>query len=278
MIRARKKVDNYLPSYANDLGIGALGLGKLFSTENQQFTKEQMGQLGKLSPQDRLALSLPPGKSVAEAITASVRLNPRLLLSPNSSELLVEALVDLLEAAHFGHFEHRLPWLLPNENHKLAAETARKALDVLVSGNQGNPREYPTHLLAGIVGIMQVALAPLQRAWRKMIEEDVPRTARLQAIRKRFRAEAEELGRVYCPTQPQEPTSALMAEVENLTDSELQSRLTNNAETTEGWKKNLLAASARLAERATGISFKSFKRAWENEPSLRQVHEAQLRP
>jgi hypothetical protein len=249
----------------------------LFSSENRQFTEEQMQQLEKMSPLDRLALSLPPGRSVAEAITASIRLNPRSLLNPNSSERLVVALVDLLEAAHFGNFEHRFPGLLPKGNHKLAAETARKALDVLVSGNQGNPREYPTHLLAGVVGIMQVALAPLQRAWRESFGEPV--AVRRKAIRDWLCAEVEELVRSIQPAELQQAyRDALNAKVECLTDSELQSRLTNNADTTEGWKRNLLAASARLAERSTGISFKSFKRAWEKEPSLRQIYEAHLRP
>jgi hypothetical protein len=270
IIRAHQKIANYLPSYANDLGVGALGLGKLFSSENRQFTEEQMEQLEKMSPQDRLALSLPPGRSVAEAITASIRLNPRSLLNPNSSERLVAALVDLLEAAHFGNFEHRIPWLLPKDNHKLAAETARKALNVLVSGKQGNPRDYPTHLLANVVGIMQVALAPLQSAWRESFGE--PIAARLEAIRERLRAEVEELVRSIQPAELQQTNrDGFNAEVECLTNTELQSLLANNADTTEGRKKNLLAASARLAERATGISFKVFVRAWKQEPKLQEI-------
>jgi hypothetical protein len=59
--------------------------------------------------------------------------------------------------------------------------------------------------------------------------------------------------------------------VECLTNTELQSLLANNADTTEGRKKNLLAASARLAERATGISFKVFVRAWKQEPKLQEI-------
>jgi hypothetical protein len=229
-----------------------------------------MEQLENMSPQEAMALLTPPGRSVAELIAGSIRLNPRSLLDPKGSERLIPALVDLLEAAHFGKFEHRFPGLLPKDNHKLAATTARKALNVLVSGNTGNPREYPTHLLAGVVHIMQLALEPLQRAWRACFEDGMPLTGRLKAIRERLRAEVEELVRSIQPAEAKQAyRERYNAEVESFTDTELQSRLTNNADNTEDRNKNLLAASARLAERATGISFKSFMRAWEEEQSMR---------
>jgi hypothetical protein len=178
-------------------------------------------------------------------------------------------LVDLLEAAHFGNFEHRFPGLLPKDNHKLAVARARKALSALVRGNQGNPREYPTHLLAHVVHIIQLALEPLQRAWRAWHDDDVPRAARLKATRERLRAEVEELVRAFQSAELQQANrDAFNAEVERLTDSELQSLLANNEQTPEGWEKNLLTASARLAERATGISFKAFIRARKKEKSL----------
>ena len=58
---------------------------------------------------------------------------------------------------------------------------------------------------------------------------------------------------------------------EQLTDTELQSWLTNNDQTAEGREKNLLMASARAVEKATGISFKVFVRAWKQEPKLQEM-------
>jgi hypothetical protein len=240
MVHARQTVA-YLPHAASDPGIGAVELGKL----------------------------LLPGMSKAEVLAATIRINPRSLLDPKSGGQLVAALVDLLEAAHFGNFEHRFPNLLPKDNHKLAAVTARKALNLLVVTKQGNPRDYPTHLLAGIVGIMHDALAPLQRAWRAATDAGVPRAARLKAIRERLQAEVEELVRSFQPAEvQQEQRAGFNAEVEQLTDNELQSWLTNNDQTAEGREKNLLMASARAVEKATGISFKVFVRAWKQEPKL----------
>lgn len=267
MGRARQEIDNYLPH--NVKHMAALGLGKLLGSENRRLTEEQMEQIKNLSPLDALPLLTPPGKNVADVIAAYIRLNPRALLSPNTSNLLVAALVDLLEAAHFGNFEHRFPGLLPKDNHKLAVARARKALKALVSGNQGNPREYPTHVLAHVVDIIQLALEPLQRAWRKWHDDDVPRAARLKATRERLCAEVEELVRAFPSAEEQQANrDAFNAELECLTDSKLQSLLANNEQTPEGWKENLLTASARLAERATGISSKAFVRAWKKEKPL----------
>ena len=264
---ARREIDNYLPHNVNHLA--ALGLGKLLGSENRRLTEEQMEQIKNLSPLDKLPLLLPPGKNVADAIAAYIRLHPRALLSPNTNNLLVAALVDLLEAAHFGNFEHRFPGLLPKDNRKLAVARARKALNALVRGNQGNPREYPTHLLAHVVHIMQLALEPLQRAWCAWKDAKVPREGQLKAIRERLRAEVEELVRPIQPAESQQATrDAFNVEVERLTDTELQASLSNYDDTPEGWKKNLLTASARLAEKATGISFKAFDRAWKKENTL----------
>jgi hypothetical protein len=243
MVKARQMVA-YLPHAASDPGIGAVELGKL----------------------------LLPGMSNAEVLAVTIRINPRSLLDPKGGGQLVVALVDLLEAAHFGNFEHRFPNLLPKGNLKLAAVTARKALNLLVVTKQGNPRDYPTHLLAGIVGIMHDALAPLQRAWRAAKDAGVPRAARLKTIRERLRAEVEELVRSMKPTAAQQAyRDGFNAEVEPLTDTELQSWLTNNDQTAEGREKNLLMASARAVEKATGISFKVFVRAWKQEPKLQEM-------
>ena len=243
MVKAQQMVA-YLAHAASDPGIGAVELGKL----------------------------LPPGRSFAEAIAATIRINPRSLLDPKSGGQFVAALVDLLEAAHFGNFEHRFPNLLPKDNHKLAAAQARKALNLLVVTKQGNPRDYPTHLLAEIVGIMHDALVPLQRAWRDAKDAGVPRAARLKTIRERLQAEVEELVRSFQPAEvQQEQRAGFNAEVEQLTDTELQSWLTNNDQTAEGREKNLLMASARAVEKATGISFKVFVRAWKQEPKLQEM-------
>ena len=164
MAHARQEIANYLPRNANDLGWGALGLGKLFETENRRVTKEELEQLKNMSPPERLARLAPPGVSVAEVIAGFIRLNPRSLLDPNG-EHLVEALVDLLEAAHFGNCANRFPGLLPTDNRKRAASTARKALGLLAKGSQGNPPDYPPELLASEVGLIQVALAPIKKVW-----------------------------------------------------------------------------------------------------------------
>ena len=137
MAQARQEIANYLPSNASDAGYIALGLGKLLPSAN---------------------------RSQAETIAASIRNNPRSLLDPNGGHL-VEALVDLLEAAHFGNCANRFPGLLPTDNRKQAAATARKALGLLASSSQGNPPNYPAELLASVVGLIQVALAPIKKAW-----------------------------------------------------------------------------------------------------------------
>ena len=100
----------------------------------------------------------------------------------------------------------------------------------------------------------------------------MPREGQLKTIRERLRAEVEELVRPIQPAESQQATrDELNAEVERLTDTELQASITNYDDTPEGWKKNLLAASARLAEKATGISFKAFVRAWKKEKSPQAV-------
>jgi hypothetical protein len=107
MVFARQKIDDYLAHDVNDLA--ALGLGEWLGTQNRQLPEEQREQLKDMSPTDAMARLLPPGKSVAETIAKFIRLNPRSLLNPKSSNPLVAALVDLLEAACFGNFEHRFP-------------------------------------------------------------------------------------------------------------------------------------------------------------------------
>jgi hypothetical protein len=164
MAHARKTIADYLPHTANDLGWGALALGKMFEMESRQFTDEQMEQLENLSLPERLERLAPPGVSVAEVIAGSIRHNPRSLLDPNKRHL-VEALVDLLEAAHFGHCANRFPCLLPTDNRKRAASKARKALGLLAKGSQGNPPDFPPELLASEVGLIQAALAPIKKAW-----------------------------------------------------------------------------------------------------------------
>ena len=244
MVHARQNLDSYLPHAARDAGQAAVNMGKL----------------------------LTPDASLADKIAAHIRVNPRSLLE---NDHLVAALVDLLEAAHFGNFEHRFPGLLPKDNQKLATATARKALNLLIVTKPGNPREYPTHVLANAVGIMQVALAPLQRAWRAAKDAGVPKAAQLKAIRERLHAEVEELVRCIQPAEAQQAyRDGFNAEVEQLTDTELQSWLTNYDHTAEGWKRNLLMASARAVEKATkaaGISFKVFVRAWKQEPNLQEM-------
>jgi len=118
-----------------------------------------------MTPLESLVMLAPRGVSVAEMIAGSIRLNPRSLLDANTGGRLVEALVDLLEAAHFGTCANRFPGLLPTDKRKQAASTARKALGMLAKGSQGNPPDYPPELLASEVGFIQVALAPIKKAW-----------------------------------------------------------------------------------------------------------------
>jgi hypothetical protein len=173
----RQEVANYLSNTASDQGWGALALGKLFSSENRHFSDGEMEQKENMSPHELLKKSLPPDRSVAEAIVASIRCNPLSLLNPNINERLVAALVDLLEAAHFGTCKHRFPGLLPEGNRKLAATTARKALRLLSTSSQGNPPDYPPEFLSNQVGLIQVALAPIKKAWG---------ASNLETIRKTF--------------------------------------------------------------------------------------------
>jgi hypothetical protein len=165
MAHARQEIANYLPREANDLGWRAIGLGKLFGAENRRVTKEELEKLKSVSTPERLARLAPPGVSVAEVIAGFIRLNPRSLLETDG-EHLVKALVDLLESAHFGNCENRFPGLLPTDNRKRAASTARKALGLLAKGSQGSPPDYPPELLASAVGFIQVALSPIKKAWR----------------------------------------------------------------------------------------------------------------
>jgi hypothetical protein len=224
MAHARRTIETLLARAQGDMGHVALASGKLFSPASRQLSEEEMEQLDSLPPLARVEKLLPPGRSLAEAIAGFIRVSPRSIL--DSNRWLAEALVDLLEAAHFGICEHRIPALLPRDNRKQAAATARKALRLLCAGNPGNPSGLPAYELAGVVEIIQLALGPLQQAWRKTDLE--PIRARLLNIRSTF-----------------------AAEVEGFKDAELQALLT----------EKLLTASARLASRETGIGYKSYLRA-----------------
>jgi hypothetical protein len=165
MAHARQEIANFLPHTASDIGWGALGMGCLLSTTNQRVTGEQLEKLEAKTPEERFMELCPPDKR-AETIIAFIRVNPRSLLNPNNNgKWLVTALVNLLEAAHFGTGANQLPGLLPEGNRKLTASTARRALRLLSRGEQGNPPDYPLGLLASEVGLIQVALAPIKKTW-----------------------------------------------------------------------------------------------------------------
>jgi hypothetical protein len=72
--------------------------------------------------------------SHAERCVAYIRICPRVLLQRKQGRWLLEALVDLLEAARFGVCVHRVAGIVPKGNQKLATRTARKALAALIRG------------------------------------------------------------------------------------------------------------------------------------------------
>lgn len=165
MEAARRKVQNYLSDTANDPGWGALALKRFSLARKERLTEEELEQLEGMKPEHVMAKVLAPDISPAEAIVAFIRLNPRSLLNPKTSERMIAALVDLLEAAHFGTCAHRFPGLLPKENRKVAASTARRALRLLSRGETGNPPDYPPEFLANVVRRIQVAFAPIKKVW-----------------------------------------------------------------------------------------------------------------
>jgi hypothetical protein len=201
MEKVRREVSNYLPN--SNAGWGALATKQFMSAAKQ------------------------PGN--ADRIVALIRARPRSLLTNHG---LVTALVELLEVAHFG---------TATDNRKLARSTARRALRLLSRSGQGNPPDYPPEFLANKVGLLQVAFAPITKAWAACHRE-------LSAVRLMFKDE-----------------------VKNFSDKELKSLLRESL-----LRDGLLMAAARLGERATGINKESFVTAWRKSPSSQQLFQANL--
>lgn len=116
-----------------------------------------------------------------------------------------------------------------------AAASAKKMLAVLSRGRVGDRCPVPDLVLATESFAICVALADLKQVWRGFSHD--PIATRLEGIRK------------------------LIGEEHNrFLDRELVSLLAG--------KDNLPTASARAAEKATGISYKAFLRAWGEHPEI----------
>jgi hypothetical protein len=119
---------------------------------------------------------------------------------------------------------------------KAAAVSARKILTLLIRATPGNRCPVPDRVLAIQSYAICVALHDLQRAWREFTGE--PIRARLDGIR-------EMIGSGH----------------DKFKNRELQSLMT----------ASLPTASARVAEKVTGIASESFIRAWKKHPATRWI-------
>jgi len=121
-----------------------------------------------------------------------------------------------------------------------AAASARRTLKILTKGRQGNACRIPDTVLATESLAICVALHDLRKAWQVFDHE--PRATRLEGIRK------------------------LIGEEErDFKDMELKSLLLSGV--------GLPEASARVAAKATGISYKTFLRVWNQNPQIQKFFE-----
>lgn len=123
----------------------------------------------------------------AEEVVEVIRRCPALLLEEDC-KVLLEALVDLLEAASFGESKYRIKGALPELPHKLVASAdakrlelvadtpaprrpvadhARRALQALASGTQGRGYNYQSKLLVEIVKMFRARIVHLQAEYRQ---------------------------------------------------------------------------------------------------------------
>ncbi len=121
---------------------------------------------------------------------------------------------------------------------KTKAASARKTLAVLVSSRRGNRFPVPDNVLAHPLLVIGLALAPLKDAWHRFSRD--PIATRLEGIRKLIGGEGN-----------------------NFSDTELLQLLAG--------EDNLPTASARIAGKATGFSYKTFLRVWRNSPELQRT-------
>lgn len=120
---------------------------------------------------------------------------------------------------------------------RAAAASARQTLAVLSRGRVGDRCPVPDLVLAAESFAICVRLAGLKQAWRGFSHD--PIATRLEGIRK-----------------------LIGEEHTRFPDRELLSLLAG--------EDNLPTASARAAEKATGISYKAFLRAWGEDPEIRE--------
>ena len=172
-----------------------------------------------------LARNTPDFDTPAFAV-AMIRDNPAALLTKEGRPLL-EALVDLLEAAKSGDSARRIPKLIPEGTRKRVKEKAQKILALLTKPKSGGELELPAANLADCVKIFRCRVTQLKAEYRKTFT--LPRAVRLEKMRKAHRAE-----------------------LRPFTDKKLQFLLHGN----------LLKTAARLAEGATRISAEACEKAY----------------
>jgi hypothetical protein len=110
------------------------------------YAKQQLAMYIKGKDAGWIALGLKsilpePHSTYAENLAAFIRLNPQALIDDREGTLTA-ALAQLIEAANFGHLEHRVPGLLPT-NRTQAASVARAALKLLTERPRGNAYQSP---------------------------------------------------------------------------------------------------------------------------------------
>lgn len=162
-----------------------------------------------------------------EKVVELIQNNPAMLLHPDGKELL-QALVDLLEAASYGDSACRVLNVCGSGGRKRSAAAAAKALLPLATMLPGKKCKFPPGILKYVLNCILERVLELQSRWRDMPnnpELSLPLKTRLEIFR---RAHGEEFSGM--------PDRRVMDIVKN----------------------EPLQVAAGLAEKATGLSAESF--------------------
>ncbi len=103
----------------------------------------------------------------AAVVVDFVKRYPATLLHPEG-RLLLEGLVDLLEAAKTGNPARRVAGLLPKGKGKRLARAAKAELAALGKGEYCEPLDYPPDLLARLLGLFRERVGQLQAEFQRL--------------------------------------------------------------------------------------------------------------
>ena len=185
------------------------------------------------------------GKEIAEAIIACIRKHPAVLLQPEG-RILLEGLVDLLEAARFGCSNGRVRGLLPSGKSKELVRFAQALLVELTKAEHGAKRSRPEGYLCWILDLMAERVEVLQR---ECTASKGNSAARVAQMREAHPAELEGLTdkelHGYLTDPPTEVACRLAAKAANTT-RDLMKRIQNSTEAKQATDNPILSLAFGL--------------------------------